>query len=187
MSASPSRCTWLRVHDGSIPSAAARSSLIACRERTMPPSSVRNRAEPRALSIRPRKRWSSMALATRSSDVLSTAPCSLARPSVREMAASTAAALSVSLITSKWAGMRASKGAVCRTRVQNAWMVCNFRPPGVSSASANKRLARVRSAADGACPSTSVSPASSEASSSGTQAARMPNNRLAMFAAAAVV
>ena len=46
--------------------------------------------------------------------------------------------------TSKRAATSASNGNWCSSRVQNAWMVCTFSPPGVSSACANSRRARVR-------------------------------------------
>jgi len=51
--------------------------------------------------------------------------------------------------TAKRAGTLASNGNCCSSRVHIAWMVCTFRPPGVSSAQANslradfaKRLGR---------------------------------------------
>ena len=48
----------------------------------------------------------------------------------------------VSSSTWKRAATSASNGNCCRSRVQKAWMVCTFNPPGVSSASANSLRAR---------------------------------------------
>ena len=94
-----------------------------------------------------------------------------ASSSTRDAAArSSSSASARSSSTSKRAATLASNGNWCSSRVQKAWMVCTFRPPGVSSASANSRRARARSAAHRARRWTSRgSPASSAASSSAVQ------------------
>ena len=46
--------------------------------------------------------------------------------------------------TAKRAGTLASNGNCCSSRVQSAWMVCTFSPPGVSSARANSSRAAFR-------------------------------------------
>ena len=70
--------------------------------------------------------------------------------------------------TSKRAATSASNGNWCSSRVQNAWMVCTFSPPGVSSACANSRRARVRRASHPAGgPRSWQSSASSSSSLSG--------------------
>ncbi len=89
--------------------------------------------------------------------------------------------------TSKRAATSASKGNWCNSRVQNAWMVCTFSPPGVSSACANSRRARSRRAASGLRPSILTISASSSSSESGVHFASSPNTRFAMLAAAAFV
>ena len=57
---------------------------------------------------------------------------------------------SASSSTVKRAATLASNGNWWRSRVQKAWMVCTFSPPGVSSARANNRRASARRAASGA-------------------------------------
>ena len=51
--------------------------------------------------------------------------------------------------TAKRAGTLASNGNCCSSRVHSAWMVCTFRPPGVSSAQAKSLRASLRSFALG--------------------------------------
>ena len=50
-------------------------------------------------------------------------------------------ALSTSSSTEKPGMMPASTGKRCSSRSQKAWMVCTFRPPGVSRARVNRRRA----------------------------------------------
>ena len=71
--------------------------------------------------------------------------------------------------TVKRAATLASNGNWCSSRVQKAWMVCTFSPPGVSSAEANSRRARARCAALGLAPVESAISSSSAASSSAVQ------------------
>ena len=96
-------------------------------------------------------------------------------------------AVAVSSSTSKRAATSASNGNWCNSRVQKAWMVCTFRPPGVSSALANRRRAMARCVASAVLPVTSLMFSSSAASSSAVHFASVSNTRVAMVAAAALV
>src|SRR6266702_1081861 len=92
-----------------------------------------------------------------------------------------------SSITEKRAGTLASNGNCCSSRVQSAWMVCTFNPPGVSSAQANSSRARILKIASGRVIPASMIAASSALSSSVTQWPRVENTRSAILAAAALV
>jgi len=89
--------------------------------------------------------------------------------------------------TVKRAATLASKGNWCSNRVQKAWMVCTFKPPGVSSAEANSRRARARCTALGLWPVESAISWSSAASPSAVQPASRLNTSFAMLAAAVLV
>ena len=68
-----------------------------------------------------------------------------AAPAARRASAGRAtASVEASSSTVKRAATLASNGNWCSSRVQKAWMVCTFSPPGVSSAEANSRRARAR-------------------------------------------
>ena len=94
----------------------------------------------------------------------------------------------VSSSTSKRAATLASNGNWCRSRVQKAWMVCTFSPPGVSSASgeqpARPRPPRRDPARRSRSPDRLVELRRRRASSS---AASSSNTRFAILAAAALV
>ena len=96
-------------------------------------------------------------------------------------------AVAASSSTSKRAATSASNGNWCSRRVQKAWMVCTFSPPGVSSALANSRRAMARCVASGVLPVASLIFSSSAASSSVVHSASVSNTRVAMLAAAALV
>ena len=89
--------------------------------------------------------------------------------------------------TVKRAATLASNGNWCSSRVQKAWMVCTFSPPGVSSAEANSLRARARWPASAFLPVLSRILLSSASSSSVVHSASVPNTRFAMLAAAALV
>ena len=115
-------------------------------------SSLRSGRACRSRRGSPRERCWSAAVGDRS---LQRAPSALPGSAARfqhdvERQRSPAACRSVaSSSTLKRAATSASNGNWCRRRVQKAWMVCTFRPPGVSIATANSRRASARIAGEG--------------------------------------
>ena len=126
-----------------------------------------------------------IAMASAFPSELSGSAAAFSRTSSRSRSISSAWARSSSTV--KRAATFASNGNWCSRRVQNAWMVCTLRPPGVSSAAANRRRACARRPALTWSAPRPRSSTSSAWSSSAIHLASVSNTRFAMLAAAALV
>ena len=167
---------------------------------TAPPSRRRCRRRGRAIrspsrgpgSLRPSASWNAKSLASvmmvAQRAALGAVGLAPMRRAARRAGSPRASASAASLPAPGSARRRRPRtGIACSSRVQKAWMVCTFRPPGVSSASANSLRARASRLA-----STRLTPVlrisfSSASSSSVVQPASRSNTRFAMLADAALV
>ena len=153
------------------------------------PSDPSNRDRARIAARRTERRVSPVASgptrsqAARSSGFLAV----IARASTRSVSAANMSEAWFSSSTWKRAGTLASNGNMCSKRSHRACRVSILRPPGVSTARANRRRATFSRRRAGGLPVSSVSSAVRAASSRVTQRPRVRNTRIDMFAAAALV
>ena len=171
----------------SVPHSRRRAARCCRRGRSRPARRSRLRIASATTSL---KVWSAAAVIA----VASARPSGAVRVAAAHRAArrgwssSSSCASAASSSTSKRAATLASNGNWCSSRVQKAWMVCTLSPPGVSSASANSRRARARSAGVRMRDRHPAgSPRRASASSSAVQCRSSSNTRFAMLAAAALV
>ena len=114
------------------------------RTRALDPCARSGRALRPLRAISSRKVWSAAALiAVASARPIGDSGCAAPSSITSSVSFSSICDCVASSSTSKPAPTSASNGNWCSRLVQKAWMVCTFSPPGVSSASANSRRARV--------------------------------------------
>ncbi len=140
-------------------SSGARSKLCdnsAMALSTLPACSIQAAMASRDLMASPitsLKVWSAATtMAVSSACPSALAGSALPSSSTSSVSRSSCCAVAPSSSTVKRAATLASNGNWCSSLVQKAWMVCTFKPPGVSSADANRRRARARWEASGFLP-----------------------------------